>query len=365
PHQPHQQSPQDVQAARPQLAVLPEFTGAEYLRERMRADLAATSVSPAHPAGAGHTRNASQPGGHPRAASEAGHRRGVSQASDTAVYPPPAAARAGPRVLEHEIFGGGGDGRRSVSQPPVTEVPSTPAGEADMVQVELEVVDQVVTELVYVHCKLMIVDDRYVVMGSANINDRSMCGNRDSEIAMVVEDTEAVVTTMDGRPYQAARFAHSLRVQLCQEHCGLLEEVDQMRYVFETFGGNPPVDTARTEAEKQEIARARKIVEDPLSDAFLDLWWGTATNNERIFRDVFRCVPDNTIETFDQYKKFIPGHTVPHGHALPDRSTAETLSMLKGVRGHLVPMPLNFLKSENLGAKLGDRELLVPVEVFT
>lgn len=28
----------------------------------------------------------------------------------------------------------------------------------------------------------MIVDDRYVIIGSANINDRSQVGNRDSEV---------------------------------------------------------------------------------------------------------------------------------------------------------------------------------------
>jgi len=34
----------------------------------------------------------------------------------------------------------------------------------------------------------MIVDDEIVLMGSANINDRSLLGNRDSEIAIVVQD---------------------------------------------------------------------------------------------------------------------------------------------------------------------------------
>jgi len=34
----------------------------------------------------------------------------------------------------------------------------------------------------------MIVDDRYVIMGSANVNDRSMRGTRDSEIACLVHD---------------------------------------------------------------------------------------------------------------------------------------------------------------------------------
>ena len=42
--------------------------------------------------------------------------------------------------------------------------------------------DKLVTEQIYIHCKLIIVDDRTVIIGSANINDRSQLGNRDSEV---------------------------------------------------------------------------------------------------------------------------------------------------------------------------------------
>ena len=38
--------------------------------------------------------------------------------------------------------------------------------------------------MVYVHSKGMIVDDEFVILGSANINQRSMEGTRDTEIAM-------------------------------------------------------------------------------------------------------------------------------------------------------------------------------------
>ena len=38
--------------------------------------------------------------------------------------------------------------------------------------------------MIYVHAKGMIVDDEYVILGSANINQRSMDGSRDTEIAM-------------------------------------------------------------------------------------------------------------------------------------------------------------------------------------
>lgn len=68
-----------------------------------------------------------------------------------------------------------------------------------------------VTELVYVHSKMLIADDRTVIIGSANINDRSLLGNRDSEIAMLIEDVDFEKTIINGKPYEAGRFACSLR----------------------------------------------------------------------------------------------------------------------------------------------------------
>lgn len=44
----------------------------------------------------------------------------------------------------------------------------------------------------------MIIDDEYVIMGSANINDRSMLGDRDSELAVFVEDENKVLSIMNG-----------------------------------------------------------------------------------------------------------------------------------------------------------------------
>lgn len=49
--------------------------------------------------------------------------------------------------------------------------------------------------------------------GSANINDRSMLGKRDSEMAVIVQDTETVPSVMDGEAYQAGVFAQGLRLQ--------------------------------------------------------------------------------------------------------------------------------------------------------
>jgi phospholipase D1/2 len=85
---------------------------------------------------------------------------------------------------------------------------------------------------VYVHSKLMLVDDRVAVIGSANLNDRSLLGSRDSEIAAVIEDERFVPGAMDGRSWRAGRFTQSLRLALWAEHLGLKEsEVRALSWV--------------------------------------------------------------------------------------------------------------------------------------
>lgn len=49
--------------------------------------------------------------------------------------------------------------------------------------------------------------------GSANINDRSMLGKRDSEVAVIFEDSETMPSVMDGQDYQAGKFALQLRLE--------------------------------------------------------------------------------------------------------------------------------------------------------
>ncbi|KAF5486018.1 Phospholipase D1 [Colletotrichum fructicola] len=83
-----------------------------------------------------------------------------------------------------------------------------------------------VTEQLYIHAKCIIVDDRVALIGSANINERSMLGSRDSELAAVVRDTDMIWSTMAGRSYRVGRFAHTLRLRLMREHLGL--DVDEI-----------------------------------------------------------------------------------------------------------------------------------------
>lgn len=83
-----------------------------------------------------------------------------------------------------------------------------------------------ITEQVYVHTKLMIVDDLYALLGSANINDRSLLGNRDSEIAILVKDqaTRADING-DGSKQPVRTFAHELRMAVWNKIFGITANV--------------------------------------------------------------------------------------------------------------------------------------------
>lgn len=63
------------------------------------------------------------------------------------------------------------------------------------------------------------VDDEYIIVGSANINQRSMDGARDSEIAMGAYQPHHLASR------EAARGqVHGFRMALWYEHLGMLDE---------------------------------------------------------------------------------------------------------------------------------------------
>lgn len=55
--------------------------------------------------------------------------------------------------------------------------------------------------MIYIHSKGMIVDDEYVILGSANINQRSMEGTRDTEIAMGAYQPQHTLARKPSRPH--------------------------------------------------------------------------------------------------------------------------------------------------------------------
>ncbi|KAL6495866.1 Phospholipase D [Orobanche gracilis] len=75
--------------------------------------------------------------------------------------------------------------------------------------------------MIYVHAKMMIVDDEYIIIGSANINQRSMDGSRDSEIAMGAYQPYHLSSAR----HPARGQIHGFRMALWYEHLGMLDDL--------------------------------------------------------------------------------------------------------------------------------------------
>ncbi|KAK5092862.1 hypothetical protein LTR70_006032 [Exophiala xenobiotica] len=238
--------------------------------------------------------------------------------------------------------------------------------------------DAFVSEELYIHSKVMIVDDQTVVCGSANLNDRSMLGTHDSEIALVVSDPTPVQSTMAGRPWQASRFAASLRRQLFRKHLGLLRPQDMQRPDdnFMPVGVPNAYDWGTPEDN---------IVSDPLSGAFQSLWNTRARTNTEVFRKAFRAVPDDTVKNWKDYKEFYEYYfakanaqagggdeqqksaRVEYGHVVGSDfpgGVKQLKDLLSQVKGTLVEMPLCFLQEEDI-AKEGLSFNPLTAEVYT
>uniref|UniRef100_A0A8C0RTM4 Phospholipase n=2 Tax=Canis lupus TaxID=9612 RepID=A0A8C0RTM4_CANLF len=192
-----------------------------------------------------------------------------------------------------------------------------------------ELEGNLVTELIYVHSKLLIADDNTVIIGSANINDRSMLGRRDSEMAVLVQDTETVPSVMDGQAYPAGRFARGLRLQCFRVVLGYLSDPSEN-------------------------------IQDPVSDKFFkEVWVATAARNATIYDKVFRCLPNDEVHNLIQLRDFITKPILARED--PIRAEEE----LKKIRGFLVQFPFYFLSEESLLPSVGTKEAMVPTEVWT
>ncbi|XP_076810877.1 phospholipase D1-like isoform X2 [Clavelina lepadiformis] len=200
-----------------------------------------------------------------------------------------------------------------------------------------------VTEMIYVHSKMMIVDDRLVIIGSANINDRSMTGERDSEVAMLIEDTQFTQAIMDEKPYNVGLYAASLRRRCFCEHLGFLPK--------DYDGTSATFDPLHDEA-------ALKVSDIVADKFFKDTWMKTAAVNTTIYEKVFKCVPSDYIRTLENIPEFQKGQLVEQ-----DAEAAEK-ELLK-VNGYLVLLPLLFLIDEDLTPDVMTKEGIAPTNLWT
>eukprot|EP00928_Gymnodinium_smaydae_P014982 TRINITY_DN15499_c0_g2_i1.p1 TRINITY_DN15499_c0_g2~~TRINITY_DN15499_c0_g2_i1.p1 ORF type:complete len:1550 (-),score=357.19 TRINITY_DN15499_c0_g2_i1:72-4721(-) len=176
----------------------------------------------------------------------------------------------------------------------------------------------IVTEEIYVHSKTMIVDDRHVIIGSANLNDRSLLGMRDSEVCVVVQDAPPSSGSAEVLAPSAYRgVAGGLRRALLSQHMGWSpEEADRMM----------------DESSLQELVREIRRV---------------AGHNTRIYESLFAVVPSDSVRTWAE----LAARRAPEratGDVMRTPAKAEAEAALREVQGHIVQFPLDFLIEEDL-----------------
>lgn len=212
------------------------------------------------------------------------------------------------------------------------------------------------------------------------MNDRSQLGTHDSEIAIVIEDTNSIDSYMDGRPWRAAKFAATLRRQLFRKHLGLIPAQDMGRpdANFEPVGIPNSYDFG---------SREDQVVTDPLSDTFLSFWNSRARQNTFAFGKIFHPVPHDDVRTWKDYDAFYEaffrptgpaaevkaaktparyklGHVVADNFSPGPQGVAEVKELLSTIKGTLVEMPLLFLIKEDI-AKEGVGLNAFTEEVYT
>ena len=185
-----------------------------------------------------------------------------------------------------------------------------------------------VTEQIYIHTKMMVVDDRFAIVGSANINDRSLLGNRDSELAVLVMDTDfgyEDIGCPDG-PTVVRKFARELRVNVWEK-------------IFGNTGG------VRAAGLKDAIAR-------PAAQKSWESIRKTARENTDLYNAAFSFIPANGRRIWPtitmQGNKRASG-LMPFDDAFwaAPQHGPDAASQLKELKGYITLLPWTWTAGQN------------------
>ena len=237
-----------------------------------------------------------------------------------------------------------------------------------------------VTEQIYVHSKLLIVDDRTVIIGSANINDRSLHGDRDSEVCVItgpahekrdtkeggnvcpgdedrqddmlepgqlhkcVDPQSMKKIKMFGKDWRATHFAHTLRVHLWAEHMGRLKD----GHIVEADVAQDLQDPGISFTQFLRCGETNTKIYDKV---FPD----SPNNQHRKLKDLQDCIDKRNGDTYPKPKE------EPTGHKMLLFAQKRLLSQMKG---HICTTSIDFLADEDLTPPATDMYGIMPSVCF-
>lgn len=130
------------------------------------------------------------------------------------------------------------------------------------------------TEQIYIHSKLLIADDSVAVIGSCNINDRSMLGGRDSELAAIIRGKQSKLITINGQDrYAVSEVVHNFRVNLWKKIFGL-----------SMSSCHPRIQPAKS---------LQAVLNQPAAPATWQAIQEVAENNTKSYNESFQFIPQN------------------------------------------------------------------------
>jgi phospholipase D1/2 len=203
--------------------------------------------------------------------------------------------------------------------------------------------ERYITEQIYVHSKLMIVDDRFAILGSANINDRSLLGERDSEIAVLVCDEEKVRADVygDGSNQEVRKFAHELRVKVWNKLFGITGNVRPANHLAEAI--KSPGNPASWKAIQKQAQQNAALYEAAFP--FVPRSFVRDENNNDI--------PASILPTWFFDKKKETGYLkspMPYKTSFWDKPqhTLSAVAGLNNIKGFITALPVEWAKGENI-----------------
>ncbi len=169
-----------------------------------------------------------------------------------------------------------------------------------------------------------------LIFGSANINDISLLGERDSEICLIIEGGKMVDSVMNAKPVKVSKFAYDFRKRLFNEHLGELGDV----------------------------------LQDPISDVtFHEMFVKRAQSNTEIFSQFFKTIPSDQIDTWEELteRENLLSKIAKNFENMPLKTAPPGLANIKGT---VVVWPMYFLRKESLTPSISSAEGFVADDVF-